>query len=95
VVKPLFVGWNAVGKPVTVSAKIRRATHTHVIGGSGTGKSKFLEWMIRRDLHEGQGLCVLDWHGTLYKNVLEWCAYHDIGLRRDFRKVILLNYRTS
>ena len=89
--KPLFVGWNAAGRPVTISESTRRATHTHVIGGSGTGKSKFLEWMIRRDLHEGQGICVLDWHGTLYKNVLEWCAYHDIGLSKDYRKLILLN----
>lgn len=89
--KPVFLGWNADGQPVRLRERTRRTTHMHVLGGSGTGKSKFLEWMIRRDLHEGQGLCVLDWHGTLYKNVLEWCAYHDIGLLNDFRKVILLN----
>ena len=89
--KSRFVGWQADGKAVTIPEEARRATHTHVIGGSGTGKSKFLEWMIRQDLYEGQGLCVLDWHGTLYKNVLEWCAYHDIGLLKDFRRLILLN----
>ncbi len=89
--KPLFIGWDAAGKPITIAEKLRRTTHTHVIGGSGTGKSKFLEWMIRQDMHEGQGLCVLDWHGTLYKNIVEDCAYHDVGLFDDYRKLILLN----
>jgi len=90
-VKPLFLGWNANGTPVTLPMKTRQTTHTHVIGGSGTGKSKFVEWMIRGDVSEGQGLCVLDWHGTLYKNVLQWCAYHDMGLFDDYRKLVLLN----
>jgi len=63
----------------------------HVIGGSGTGKSKFLEWMIRRDLREGNGLCLIDWHGTLYNDVLRYCAYQDVGLSGDYRSVVLLN----
>lgn len=63
----------------------------HVIGGSGTGKSKLVELMARGDAHEGQGLCVMDWHGTLYKDLLEWFAFHDIGLLNDFRKVVLMN----
>jgi hypothetical protein len=63
----------------------------HVIGGSGTGKSKFLEWMIRRDIREGNGVCVVDWHGTLYNDVLQYCAYHDVGRKHDFRSVVLLN----
>jgi hypothetical protein len=63
----------------------------HVIGGSGTGKSKFLEWMIRKDIRAGHGFCLVDWHGTLYADVLRYCAQLDVGLDKDFRKVILLN----
>ena len=63
----------------------------HVIGGSGTGKSKFLEWMIRQDLRDGRGLCLIDWHGTLYNDVLRCCAYHGVGVAGDFRSLVLLN----
>lgn len=63
----------------------------HVIGGSGKGKSKFLEWLVRRDIREGHGLCVIDWHGTLFKDLVRYCAYLDVGLNHDFRSVILLN----
>ena len=41
-----------------------RKTHMHVIGSSGSGKSEFLEWMIRGDLRNRQGFCLLDPHGT-------------------------------
>src|SRR5205085_10270618 len=70
---------------------MRKGTHMHVIGSSGTGKSKFLEWLIRKDIREGHGFCLLDWHGELYNNVLRYCAHLDVGLYDDFRKLILLN----
>jgi hypothetical protein len=47
-----------------------------VIGSSGSGKSKFLEWLIRQDLNNGQGFCLIDPHGTLYRDVLDYCAHH-------------------
>jgi len=67
-------------------AGLRRTTHTHVIGGSRSGKSKFLEWLIRNDLAENQPFCVIDWHGTLYQDVLKYLAY--TKPRREF---VLLN----
>src|SRR5258706_901362 len=87
----ICLGHDANGRPVTLKPEHRRTTHMHVIGGSGTGKSKFLEWMIRRDLRQGNGLCLIDWHGTLYNDVLRYCAYQDVGLAGDFRSVVLLN----
>ena len=87
----MVLGWNASGKAVHLSEEMRRTTHMHVIGGSGTGKSKFLEWMIRRDLRDGRGLCLIDWHGTLFKDVLRCCAYHQVGTGGDYRHVVLLN----
>jgi len=37
--------------PAAASASTRddRKSHMHVIGSSGSGKAKFLEWMIRGD----------------------------------------------
>src|SRR5688572_27325558 len=87
----MVLGWRADGRSVVLSPEMRRTTHMHVIGGSGTGKSKFLEWMIRSDLRDGRGLCLIDWHGTLYNDVLRSCAYHDVGANGDFRSVVLLN----
>src|SRR5882762_9907632 len=58
----------------------------HVIGSSGSGKSRFLESMIRGDLKNRQGFCLVDPHGELYDSVLAYCARH--ALDRD---VVLLN----
>lgn len=89
--KSIYIGLNANKKPVSITPEMRQNTHMHVIGGSGKGKSKFLEWLIRKDIREGHGLCLIDWHGTLYNSVLEYCAQLDVGLDSDFRKLILLN----
>lgn len=61
-------------------------THMHVVGSSGYGKSKFLEWLLQQAYHERKGFCLIDWHGTLYSALLEFLAY----LRTD-RPVYLLN----
>lgn len=63
----------------------------HVVGGSGKGKSKLLEHMIRQDIAEGRGVCVVDWHGELYNNIVRWCHTKDVGLFGDYREVVLLN----
>lgn len=52
--------------------KKTRSTHMHVIGSTGTGKSKFLEWMIRKDIINENGLCLIDPHGYLYKDLVTW-----------------------
>lgn len=89
--KPILIGRNANNKPVVITPEQRQTTHMHVIGGSGTGKSKFLEAMIRKDIDEGHGFCVIDWHGTLYHDILRYCAQLGVGTPRDWRKLILIN----
>ncbi len=81
----LPIGYNAIGKPLRILVDDRKS-HQHVIGSSGSGKSKFLEQMIRGDLASGQGFCLIDPHGTLYHEVLKYCAY-----RQPRREIILLN----
>jgi hypothetical protein len=53
-----------------------RSTHLYVVGGSGAGKSKLLEHLIRQDVKawpdQHCGLLLLDPHGSVYQNVLEW-----------------------
>ncbi len=89
--KAISIGLNARGEPINITPEMRQSTHMHVIGGSGKGKSKLLDWMIRKDIREGNGLCLIDWHGTLYQDLLRYCTHMDIGLHNDFREIILLN----
>lgn len=48
----------------------QRSTHTHVIGETGTGKSRTLESWVMQDIVAGHGLAVLDPHGDLYNNLV-------------------------
>ncbi len=83
--KPLFLGHDACERVVTLTPEEREA-HMHVIGSSGSGKSKFLEQMIREDFKNNQGFCLIDPHGTLYQEVLDY-ASHKV-LKRD---IVLLD----
>lgn len=47
-----------------------RFRHFYVIGQTGTGKSSILQVMIRQDLKNGKGLCVVDPHGQLIDDIL-------------------------
>lgn len=48
----------------------QRATHTHVVGQPGTGKSRMLESWVMQDILAGHGLAVIDPHGDLYQNLV-------------------------
>jgi hypothetical protein len=45
-----------------------RFEHTHIVGGSGHGKTQLLQLLIARDL-ERWGLCVIDSQGDLFNNI--------------------------
>lgn len=47
-----------------------RFRHFYVIGQTGTGKSSIFQVMIRQDLKNGDGVCVVDPHGDLIKDVM-------------------------
>lgn len=51
-----------------------RSRHLHLVGASGTGKSKLLEHMLRQDILARRGLCLIDPHGSLADSVIAWCA---------------------
>ncbi len=47
-----------------------RFRHFYVIGQTGTGKSSIFQSMIRQDMENGDGLCVIDPHGSLIDSIL-------------------------
>jgi len=66
----IFIGKNARGRRLYLTPEMRAASHQHVVGGTRTGKSKLLEWQIRRDIEAGHGVILIDWPGTLFHDVV-------------------------
>lgn len=66
-----------------------RSTHMQVIGSTGTGKSKFLEWMIRNDILNNNGLCLIDPHGYLYDDLVNWLTSYPEFFKH--KKIVLFN----
>ena len=77
------LGTTRKGRTLSLTSE-ERSCHIHVVGASGTGKSKLLESMIRQDIlsPSGHGLCLIDPHGTLADPIVEWCAALKIGKHR-------------
>ncbi|MGA2585647.1 MAG: type IV secretion system DNA-binding domain-containing protein [Candidatus Aminicenantales bacterium] len=71
--KTLNLGWYySENKDEFQLAKIAekdRATHLYVVGATGTGKTKFLEYLIKQDIEKGNGFGVIDPHGDLIEDV--------------------------
>lgn len=73
----LAIGWaegedDATGRPVLQLKAIpqeHRDKHMYVIGGSGSGKTKFLETIISQDIKNKEGFGVIDPHGDLTENI--------------------------
>lgn len=53
-----------------------RDTHFYVIGASGTGKTKFLEYLIQQDIKNGAGFGVVDPHGDLIEDIKGWLYFY-------------------
>lgn len=47
-----------------------RRRHIYILGQTGTGKSSLLQEMIRQDIENGKGVCLIDPHGDLAERVL-------------------------
>lgn len=47
-----------------------RRRHLYTIGQTGTGKSAFLGELIKQDIKNGEGVCIIDPHGDLVEDAL-------------------------
>ncbi|RMG44310.1 MAG: hypothetical protein D6719_02080 [Candidatus Dadabacteria bacterium] len=50
--------------------RLDREKHIHIMGKSGSGKSKLIELLARSDMCDGYGLAVVDCHGDLVDELL-------------------------
>jgi hypothetical protein len=70
----VMLGYNVyrgVKKEIHFKRKDRQRHH-YIIGQTGTGKSAFLSWMARQDIANGDGVCVVDPHGDLIEEILQY-----------------------
>ncbi|MCB0329789.1 MAG: type IV secretion system DNA-binding domain-containing protein, partial [Bdellovibrionales bacterium] len=58
------------GKDLFGIQRVDRDGHLHILGKSGTGKSKLIELLAQSDMKAGFGLALLDCHGDLVDEVL-------------------------
>ena len=85
--RALTLGKTRRGKPAFLS-ETERSTHLHIVGGSSRGKSKLLESLVRQDIIEGRGLCLIDPDGHLFEWITSWCAENNLGSKR---KIVILD----
>ncbi|MCB0319938.1 MAG: type IV secretion system DNA-binding domain-containing protein, partial [Bdellovibrionales bacterium] len=53
-----------------------RKSHIHIIGKSGSGKSKLIQLLAKSDIDQGYGLALLDCHGDLVDELLHLIPEH-------------------
>jgi Type IV secretion-system coupling protein DNA-binding domain len=79
---PLTLGPIAGAKDSLRLTPEQRSMHLHITGNTGSGKSKFLEHLIRQDIlaHRRSkcGLVCIDLHGNLHDSLLAWMALKGI-----------------
>jgi hypothetical protein len=86
---PLRILGSGQGGTLYISEE-ERESHLHILGTTGEGKSRLIEHLIRGDIEQGNGVCLLDPTDraeTAY-NILRYCA--KIG----FEKVCLIDPHT-
>jgi hypothetical protein len=95
----ISLGYSSLGEQFLTEEE--RESHVHILGTTGEGKSKLIEYLIRYDVDNGHGLLLLDPSDngdTAYK-VLKYCAkvghkkvvFIDPMHRQTHRKVITIN----
>lgn len=68
------------------------SVHMAVLGGSGSGKSKFVELLLRQYMLDGKGFCFVDPHGDTAAGLLAFAAgLHAHGKGEVWRKVHYLD----
>ncbi|WP_417822382.1 helicase HerA domain-containing protein [Terasakiella sp.] len=66
-----------------------RQVHSHIVGSTGSGKSKLIEYLIRQDMKNPKcGLCLIDPHGQLYDDLVHYVSHRHPRLAK---RIVLFN----
>lgn len=70
---------DARGKKIKFGIKAKdRLRHMYVIGKTGMGKSTLLENMAIQDIQNGEGVAVIDPHGSMAEKLLDYVPEHRV-----------------
>src|ERR1039457_5009945 len=68
-----ITNWRKGNIPFGIKDKDRLG-HLYVIGKTGVGKSTLLENMAISDIEKGKGLCIIDPHGDISEDILNYIS---------------------
>jgi hypothetical protein len=70
-----------------------RSTHFYIIGGSGTGKTKFIETLVQQDIKNQAGFGIIDPHGDLVEDIKGYLCLSEPGQSEKFLRenVVLID----
>lgn len=76
----LFLGYNTYrGETTEIRiANEDRFRHFYVIGQTGTGKTSIFKTMLRQDIKDGKGVCLVDPHGDFAEEILGFIPKHRV-----------------
>jgi hypothetical protein len=77
----LFMGTDVVNNTPLYLLLKWLATHLHVIGPTGSGKSRFLLWLFSILMYLGRPIIVIDPKGGLYTLCRDWAIANGFGKR--------------
>ena len=80
----ILIGNNALINRRTYLSLEQLSIHMHIVGSSGVGKSKLLEYLVRSLIDLKVGVCVIDPHGDLYQRLLKYVV------RKKLEKKVIL-----
>jgi len=76
--KSISLGTNTSAEKVYLTPE-QRLKHLYVVGKTGTGKTTLLENLLQQDFELGNGLCLIDPHGDLSANILDYVPQDRLG----------------
>lgn len=84
--KSLDLGFRVVDGQVTRSllglSRSRRERHLVAVGRTGTGKSRFLQYLMLQDIEADHGFLCFDFHGDITPFLLQWISARERRLHR-------------
>jgi len=82
-IKPITVGETAAGMPIELDYDTQLQFHVHLIGLSGRGKSRALEYILRQFILGRVGFTLIDPHGDIYEALVCWLTRQRDGFLND------------
>ncbi len=69
-----------------------REMHTHVLGATKSGKSTYLLQMLYRDIKKGNGVAVIEPHGSLIYHLLHFDILQLNNPSKCYKKIVLADF---